>query len=294
MIAAMVWSTAAVLLLTSTPGPQRTIASKQFDPQAVAADAASIFWITGNAIMQSRLAKGSPSRLVFSPWAKALVIDQRRVYWRTTTGSYYDEQKRERKQIAAIWSVPRAGGKPTMLAQVGDIGASWFAIDADRAYWIGEDGISAVPLSGGSIQVLVPKRITFDLVVAGPEMYWREYSGKGEAIFSCSTKGGEPTLVAAVPDGIASLLVSRGEVFWTTQAGKLMRSPGASKDAAQLAAEAPLLRALAADSGSIYGLSDCCTLVRVPRAGGALERLYSSDLPVAAIALTEQAACASG
>ncbi len=178
IVVAFISATAAALLLTGTPGAPRTIASDQFDPEAIVADAESVYWTAGDAIFQSRVSKGSPSRLVSSPWTKALALDASRIYWRTTDGSYYDSQDRLQEQVNGIWSAPRSGGKR------------------------------------------LPKR------------------------------------------------------------GKL---------ALELEVDTGFDRVVAADSDSVYGFTDCCTLVRVPRAGGAAQRLFSGGDGVPGVALTDEA-----
>jgi hypothetical protein len=99
------------------------------------------------------------------------------------------------------------------------------ALDDDRVFWVGEDGVQTVAKTGGPVESLAPRDWTliphagepgrWSLVLAGDDVFFSLDDGIGRI----SKRGGEAELLAGVPSGRGATVVGvdDDEVWWLEQ-----------------------------------------------------------------------------
>jgi hypothetical protein len=96
------------------------------------------------------------------------------------------------------------------------------ALDDERVYWVGEDGVQAVAKAGGPVESLAPRDWTlippatepsrWSVAVEGDDVFFSIDDGIGRV----SSRGGPAELLADVPSGRGATLVGvdRDDVWW--------------------------------------------------------------------------------
>ena len=115
---------------------------------ALAIDAANLYWSTSDAVYQAPLSGGTPAAI--GPSAAAIAVDATSVYLALN----------DSLGVGEIVNVPIGGGAQTALATGRTGGVVAIAVDADNVYWIEGSGtiqqgaVAAVPKGGGLTSVL--------------------------------------------------------------------------------------------------------------------------------------------
>jgi hypothetical protein len=117
----------------------------------------------GNEGLMSVSATGGPVTVLVPPDpaydVATLAVDCVNVYYTTTAGT--------------LARIPIDGGTPTTLA-TGVGAALQLAVDADRVYFFGPDGLAAVPIGGGTVTTLAPGSTPAGIAVDANDVYWTE------------------------------------------------------------------------------------------------------------------------
>ncbi len=128
--------------------PQTFATASNLVSNALAIDAANLYWSTNDAVYQAPLAGGTPKTI--GPSAAAIAVDATSVYLALN----------DSLGVGKIVSVPIGGGSQTALAtgRTGSVVA--IAVDSNNVYWIEGSGtiqqgaVAAVPKAGGLTSVL--------------------------------------------------------------------------------------------------------------------------------------------
>jgi len=150
-------------------------------------------------------------------------------------------------------------------------------LDDERAYWVGEDGVQAVPKAGGPVQYLAARDWTllplatdparWALAVDGDEVFFSLDDGVGRV----AKAGGAAELLASVPSGRGATLVGvdASDVWWLENVpaeaadggdgdepptADLFATPKGGGDARRLLHGLVGLRAMVVDPDGVYWL----------------------------------------
>jgi hypothetical protein len=173
----------------------------------------------------------------------------------------------------AIYSVPKAGGASMFLSTVG---AFALALDASNLYFSGEDGIEALPLSGGRTTFfgfppnpepmwprqpggapLPPTAIVSD----GANLYYAVDGDVGVATVGYIPIAGGPGTVLATgrPSSVRAIAVDERNLYWiegdgTMQQGAIATVPKTGGQVTVLVPAPSHAKRLAVDSSGLYFL----------------------------------------
>jgi hypothetical protein len=146
-----------------------TLASAQYEPSAIAADAVNVYWadLGSGAILQAPLGStgSGATTLVAGPAAgapRAIAVDATSVYWTNS------------KSNGAIMSVPIGGGPVTTLAS-GQSYPYGVAVDGTSVYWTnsGTGKVIAMALPNGAPQEIASGQSTPEgIAVDTNNVYW--------------------------------------------------------------------------------------------------------------------------
>jgi hypothetical protein len=110
----------------------------------------------------------------------------------------------------------RADGAVTTLANAPRI--EQLALDDERVYWVGEDGVQAVAKAGGPVESLAPRDWTLIRRVTSPAQWSLDdvFFSIDDGIGRVAKLGGEAELLADVPSGRGATVVGvdDDEVWW--------------------------------------------------------------------------------
>lgn len=191
---------AGVLRLALASGPPTAIARPASTPDALALDAAYVYWAThdgGASFEIGRAPKaGGPAEVLTSGASGylGLALDATRAYFTRADG--------------VVASVPLGGGAPTTIAS-GESAPTGIAVDTDDVYWIesGSRSLVKAPKIGGARTVLLagtaipPDVRLLDVLVRDPELFVRAGGDVLEAgaVISVPKSGGPLTFRFALP-----------------------------------------------------------------------------------------------
>jgi hypothetical protein len=152
------------------------------------------------------LAGGGPKRILArAGWlGLPVAMDANRVY-------YYGPPN-----VAGVYSVPLAGGPPSMLVQV-DPQAYFLALDTSFVYFVRGDGaIVSVPKTGeAATPVVSDAGGAFDLVVDNQDVFWIGGADSRAATIERAPKvGGSPAVLATGQDSPQKLALDDANVYW--------------------------------------------------------------------------------
>ena len=123
---------------------------------AVAVDAASVYWASGSALSSLPLDGGTPITLWQGQLFDAFAVDAENLYLGTRDG--------------AVMMIPKSGGTASTLASgLGDIWS--MAVDSKNVYWGTGEGLMRMPVGGGTVTTLasgLPVAIALDAT----SVYW--------------------------------------------------------------------------------------------------------------------------
>jgi hypothetical protein len=179
----------------------------------------------------------------------------------------------KKNNLRTLLRVPMAGGAPVRLASAA-MGVPSVALDAERVYWTSylEGTVSAVPLRGGKVELLVSELVRpFGIGVDPASVYFSTRRAGRRALMKVAKTGGPSTLLVEDQRGVHSLRVDGGSVFWTTEDGvaKVSTSGGGVR---VLARERSRPTAIDVSAGYVY-YAVAGGIERVPANGGAVEPL---------------------
>lgn len=193
-------------------GPVTVLASQQVGPVSIAVGGSTLFW--GNmgegvgspagALMRMPLGGGAATRIASQTifW-KAMTTDQSFVYWASET------------TLHGAYKAPIAGGPPVPIAP--DQAFTEIAVDSSRAFLSQPASVPAnsrivsMPLSGGSLKVLVPTDLVFPGVIAVDEtsVY---YLSRPDKLMRIDKSGGTPKMLATAP--LNDMAVDASNIYW--------------------------------------------------------------------------------
>ncbi len=132
--------------------------------QRLAADATSLFWITGDKVKRAPLAGGDSQEIAWNQCGTdGVVVDGSDVFW-TVTGT-------PTCPAFALMKAPVAGGEWVQVAS-GYFRRMVKDPDASAVYAIGEQGLVRLPLDGGSPEVILAETGILQLAVDHDSVYW--------------------------------------------------------------------------------------------------------------------------
>lgn len=202
--------------------PQVTIlAAEQWQPAAIALDAANVHWVNGGAlgdpldlahIFMVPKSGGAPAEIAATKGDPVLIaVDDTRVYW-----TVFDFSAPMSKSI--LYSTPKAGG-PVMKVLASETEVLSLAMDEDRLYWsngLGE--VRSMSKAGGDSTLLAkgadkyhPGRIALDQ----ERVYWTTVGD--QALASAPKHGGPSTVLEKVVPGLRGFAVDETRLFWRTE-----------------------------------------------------------------------------
>jgi hypothetical protein len=216
----------------------------------------------------------------------------------------------------AVWKVPLDGGTTTRLASSND--PLDIVVDGSHAYWVGGDGLSAVPLVGGPSAILASGSWSaYGVAVDAADVYWAVFAQASDGspigqILSLPLPSGGATPLALASGLNVPISLQRGpmDLYWLDlnssypfSAPVLMRLPVDGTDGgAPLpvvldgadAGDTPGTGAVAQDATSVYW-SELDQLLKMPLAGG-IPQVLASVGPASGLAVDASgiyAACSS-
>lgn len=257
---------------------------------ALAVDATNIYFVFNDFLMSVRIRGGTVSTLSELEKDKSLVLQDVEPIVVSTRVIVHFATKDGAEQIVAI---PIEGGSATTLTvATGRIGG--MAADEQNVYFVDEDGLKSISMSGGDARILtdevaVPHVGGFyggALAVAGQKLIVTEGNDR-EALVSVPIDGGSPTTLAtgqpnasfpmscgadicwwsgATPDGVAGT-PGPGMIARLDPSGDLKTLPGAPFFPWSLSFDG-------VDFFETVGCDICDgTLLRIPSAGGSVVRM---------------------
>jgi len=211
------------------------LASNQSYPTCVAADDARVYWANwkGGDIASVAIEGGAVTQLVTGMHPHHLRLDGNNVYF---TSSDPGRPVDDTSKSATVVSVPKAGGKPTVLVS-GLVDADAIAIDATTVYY-GDDAtgtVAKVPIAGGTPTVLaqgIPQ--LGDIDVDATHVYWIGGGDLGvpATISRVDKNGGTPSVV--FQGGFLEMGIGADGIYFRSK-GELWRCDPDGSNAAKIA-----------------------------------------------------------
>jgi len=145
------------------------------------------------------------------------------------------------------------------------------AVDDERVYWVGEDGVQAIAKAGGPVESLAPRDWTlihptadparWSLAVEGDDVFFSLDDGIGRV----SKRGGGAELLAGAPTGRGAAVVGvdEDEVWWLEllpaegdepQTTDVLATPRAGGASRRLLTGLTCVRAVVVDADGVYWL----------------------------------------
>ncbi|MEO5725687.1 MAG: hypothetical protein ABI134_33580 [Byssovorax sp.] len=198
-----------------------TLAAEQWDPVAIALDAANVYWVNGGAlgdpldlahIFMVSKSGGAPIEIAATKGDPLLLaVDDTRVYW-----TVFDSTVLVDKGI--LYSIPKAGG-PVVKVFASDPDILSLTMDEDRIYWLNGYGeVRSMSKAGGDSTLLAkgsenahPGRIVLDQ----ERVYWTTLSY--HELASTPKYGGPTTVLEKVVPGLRGFVVDDARLFWRTE-----------------------------------------------------------------------------
>jgi hypothetical protein len=187
----------------------------------IAVDATNVYFIVLSpavSVLSMPLAGGMATTLSSQTGGNVsgLAVDSTNVYWSTVYNNF--------EAPGTISSLPRAGGTPTTLLTLAPWGMPYLlGVGATSAYWTDGQSLSALPLGGGSSDVLLADAGVYieGFTTYSTTLYWADENDN--TLVTLPGAGGSPaaTVVADKPYAVA---VDSTSIYWTSpSAGTVMR-----------------------------------------------------------------------
>ena len=193
-----------------------------------------------------------------------VAVDANNVYWTTA------------RMNGEVWSVPKAGGSPSRLAQ-GQATPRGIAVDANNVYWTNLQGGTVVKCpfagcgSGGPTVLASGQSSPFSVAVDANNAYWSNFNGGNVVRCAIGGCGNQPTDVAPGQNRPLEVATDGRNVYWTNQGnGWVMQAPVAGGAAVPVSRQAAGTRGIAVDASFVYFTHQGSgTVLRAPIGGGA-------------------------
>jgi hypothetical protein len=174
-----------------------------------------------------------------------------------------------------MWSVPKAGGSLTPLAQTGSTNYMALAADSTGVYWTGANGVFRAAADGGAPILLVAgyaSSLALDSTSVYAPMVAPADSGTQTAIVKVPKAGGPATTLASVNGSGAGIAVDDAYVYWADDAmsrgydsdGTLRKVPKAGGPMTVVALTQWVPYAIAVDDACVF-YGDVARVTRVPK-----------------------------
>jgi hypothetical protein len=216
----------AVLQVAAAGGDATKVATTEFSPYGITADATYVYWANNlsiaSAIRKIPLAGGTPQDVVTGSSVAAptrVLVDATYIYW-SNAGTGADD--------ASVYRAKLDGSEPTALSS-GQPAIYGLAIDATTVYFSNSDGnaVLSVPIAGGdTVPFATGEDVPMYVIVDGTDVLWID-SGNGTIRRKAKSGGTAETLASSADLGTIDqdlgkpqyLAVDGTSVYWT-DAGK--------------------------------------------------------------------------
>jgi predicted RNase H-like HicB family nuclease len=209
---------------------QRTLASRQDKPYAIAASSAGVYWLDftrdgesplthATTLMNVPSCGGTPITLAAGKGSdgdlgngapQAIALDATSVYWLDAFGDLP-------LGFGNVMKLPLEGGEPKTLVS-GQLVPYAIAVDATSVYWTDRGGpprsgtVMKLPLGGGTPITLASGRTApTGIALDESSVYWLDDSG--DTVMKMPLDGGTPTTLASAESATA-LAVDATSVYW--------------------------------------------------------------------------------
>lgn len=197
-----------------------------------------------------------------------------------------------------VLRVPRAGGRPTIIAQDNDVYD--LVVEGDRLLFLCSSRIFAVPIGGGPVVPLIgreapdtdPEREDSDegsitaVAIDGQHRFWTTSGRSGWSLWREPRVGGKPLVIHRGSGSASTLIVDDRAAYVSVYQQELVRVPKAGGVAKTLASGPQVRGNLAQDETRVYWalgrtedlVAPYPAILRVSKDGGAVETLTSYHL----------------
>lgn len=235
----------------ASPSPPTVLATGQGAPRAVSADDLGVYWATGEGAVRELLHEEGQVRTIGDAQGEVVSVaaDATRVYWMVGGAG------------GAMRHVNKAGTKDPAEVVADLDPPQGIGIDENCIFWVTPDAVMAIWKDGGElITVAADRTAPADVEVDFTGIYWID-GEQGGSIWRVEVEGDAPSLLTRAP-GAQRLSLGPEHVFWTDDAGAVMRATKDGGDPETLSTGEGELGALTASGVDVYWLAQGGTQVR--------------------------------
>jgi len=250
-------SSGSVVKVAISGGSTTTLATGQNSPQAIALDSANVYWTTtdGNVATVPKSSTGSatPSDVASGQSGiLGLAISGGNAYWGASGDADYE-----------IRTVPTSGtGAPTLVSAFSSGPAYGVAVDSTSVYWTTKSGLFSAALggmgdSGAPVTSLggLGGNGVVALAIDSSNAYWGSFAAGGGTLQKVAKTGGGATQLASGQFGPNGLAVDSSSIYWTTQAGLVLKLPLSGGSPTTLASVSNGGTGIVVDATTVYWAS---------------------------------------
>jgi hypothetical protein len=248
---------------------------------SIAIDSSAVYWTSDTGVMTVPIAGGTTRMLAaLTALPGGIAVDASNVYW--------GERTYGPPSSGAVRKLALAGGTPVTLTSDASHWPYRLSVDASSVYFtnaLPSSAVVKIPIAGGAATAIAMGRPgPYDIAIDSSYVYWLERNDTIGAIVKAPLNGGSPVTVISMPDTIGSLALDAGSLFWTGSNHDLFTLPVSGGSALRLGDGNGLL---SVDANFVYMAT--CIIEKVPRAGGAVVKLFGDVCDHDTVAITADA-----